>query len=77
VTNDAVALPQAVETLRAIRRKCDEREMVLVAAADPLNLVGILTPGSRLSPLSGQSILYENGVPVEVGEWHALEAKLR
>jgi len=77
VTNDAVALPQAVETLRAIRRKCDEREMVLVAAADPLNLVGILTPGRRVLPLSGQAILYVDGVPVEVGEPHAIQARLR
>jgi ATP-dependent Lhr-like helicase len=70
------ALPEAVEALRAIRRKRDEREVVLIAAADPLNLVGILTPGGRVSPLSGQSILYVNGVPVEVGEPHSLRAKL-
>src|SRR5262249_52018056 len=31
------ALPEAVETLRAVRRRHDEPETVLVAAADPLN----------------------------------------
>jgi ATP-dependent Lhr-like helicase len=40
----------------------------MISAADPLNLVGILTPGKRVSPLSGLHILYERGVPVEVGE---------
>ncbi len=71
------ALPEAVEALRAVRRNREEREVVLVAAADPLNLVGILTPGGRVSPLSGQTILYVGGAPVEVGEPHSLRAKLR
>jgi ATP-dependent Lhr-like helicase len=76
-TGEQFALPEAVEVLRAIRRKRDGREVVLIAAADPLNLVGILTPGSRVSPMSGQAILYVDGVPVEVGEVHSLRAKLR
>ena len=42
--------------------------MVLIAAADPLNLVGIVSPGSRISPFSGQVIAYRRGVPVEIGE---------
>jgi ATP-dependent Lhr-like helicase len=71
------ALPEAVETLRAIRRRREGDEMVLVAASDPLNLVGILTPGSRVSSLSGQAILYVNGVPVEIGERHVLQATAR
>ncbi|MBI2845512.1 MAG: DEAD/DEAH box helicase [Chloroflexi bacterium] len=62
------ALPEAVEALRAVRRKKDARESVTVAAADPLNLVGILTPGPRVSPLSNQVITYENGVPVQIEE---------
>ena len=75
-TGEQFALPEAVETLRAIRRKRDGQEAVLVAAADPLNLVGILTPGSRVSPLSGQAILYVDGMPVEVGELHRIRARL-
>ena len=71
------ALPEAVEALRAIRRQRDQREMVLVAAAGPLNLVGILIPGSRISPLSGRAILYENGIAVHIGEAHTLQTKLR
>jgi ATP-dependent Lhr-like helicase len=62
------ALPEAVETLRAVRRRHDAPEVVLVAAADPLNLVGILTPGARVSPMSGQVIVYRDGVPGEIGE---------
>ncbi|MHB2019420.1 MAG: Lhr family helicase, partial [Candidatus Xenobia bacterium] len=42
-------------------------ERVVVAAADPLNLVGILTPGARLSPYVHQAIVYQDGVPIETG----------
>ena len=62
------ALPEAVDTLRAVRRAAEDAEPVLVAAADPLNLVGILTPGARVSPFSNQVIAYRNGVPIEVGD---------
>ena len=47
------ALPEAVDTLRAIRRgRTPQNDTVLVPAADPLNLAGILTPGARVSPFS-------------------------
>jgi ATP-dependent Lhr-like helicase len=76
-TGEQFALPEAVESLRAVRRKWDGQEVILIAVADPLNLVGILTPGSRVSPLSNQAILYVDGVPVEIGEPHALRTRLR
>ena len=37
---------------------------VSVSGADPLNLVGILTPGPRLAALTGNRLLYRDGVPV-------------
>jgi ATP-dependent Lhr-like helicase len=61
------ALPEAVEALRAVRRKKEEDETVVVHAADPANLVGILTPGGRVSPLSNLAIVYSFGIPVDVG----------
>ena len=41
-------------------------EHVSLSAADPLNLVGILTPGERVARLVGNRVLFENGVPVAV-----------
>jgi ATP-dependent Lhr-like helicase len=76
-TGEQFALQEAVESFRAVRRKRDGQEVILMAAADPLNLVGILTPGSRVSPLSSQAILYVDGVPVEIGEPHAIRARLQ
>ncbi len=70
------ALPEAVDELRAVRRHASGEETVIIAASDPLNLVGILTPGERVSPLSRQMILYERGVPVEIGTIGAIRHRL-
>ncbi len=61
------ALPVALEKLRAERKADPQDEAVIVSAADPLNLVGILTPGARVSPYSSQVIAYQNGAVAEVG----------
>jgi ATP-dependent Lhr-like helicase len=71
------ALPEAVDTLRSVRRQRDGEEIVLVAAADPLNLAGIITPGARISPFSGQVIAYRDGVPIEIGDLGAVRSRLQ
>ncbi|MCC6763141.1 MAG: DEAD/DEAH box helicase [Deltaproteobacteria bacterium] len=71
------ALPDAVEALRDTRRRIGDAEILLVAAADPLNLVGIVTPGARISPLSGQVIAWERGVPIDSGDLGAVRHRLR
>jgi ATP-dependent Lhr-like helicase len=71
------ALAEAVDGLRAVRRQSKASETVIVAAADPLNLVGILTPGSRLSPFTQQVIVYRSGVPVETGSLGAVKSYLQ
>ena len=50
------ARPEAVELLREIRRDQNIGAAPHVSAADPLNLAGIITPGSRISPLSGADV---------------------
>ncbi len=60
------ALPEAVGALREVRRREKSGELVSVAAADALNLVGIVTPGARV-PVQGENrVLYRDGVPVAV-----------
>jgi ATP-dependent helicase Lhr and Lhr-like helicase len=71
------ALPEAVERLRAIRRFKPDLTPVVVSCADPLNLVGILTPGARVSPYSNQVIAYLDGVPVEVGPLGEVRSRLQ
>jgi ATP-dependent Lhr-like helicase len=58
------ALPDAIGTLREIRRKPASGEWISLSGADPLNLVGILTPGAKLAALTGNRILYRDGLPV-------------
>lgn len=71
------ALPDAVELLRRIRRDKSEDATVLVSAADPLNLVGILSAGERVSPLEQKVIAYKGGVPIEIGDLGSVRSKLQ
>jgi ATP-dependent Lhr-like helicase len=58
------ARPEAVELLREIRRDQNVGAAPHVSAADPLNLAGIITPGARVSPLSGLIVpLWEEATP--------------
>jgi ATP-dependent Lhr-like helicase len=59
------ALPVAVESLRASARQPGSGEVVTISAADPLNLVGILIPGDRVSSSSGKTITLVDGVAVD------------
>ncbi len=42
--------------------------LISVSAADPLNLVGIITPGGRVTAHTANRILYRNGEPITVLE---------
>jgi len=60
------ALPDAVGALREVRRKPASNALVSLSGADPLNLVGILTPGPKLAALTGNRLLYRDGLPIAV-----------
>jgi ATP-dependent helicase Lhr and Lhr-like helicase len=62
------ALPVAVESLRASARQSGSGEVVTISAADPLNLVGILIPGDRVSSSSGKAITLVDGVAADPAE---------
>jgi ATP-dependent Lhr-like helicase len=62
------ALPEAVDALRSMRRKEEEGHYQRVSASDPLNLVGILTPGPRVPAIVGNRVIYRDGVPVAAVE---------
>ena len=53
MSGEQFALPEAVESLRALKATPLGPEEVRVAATDPLNLVGILTPGPRVASVGG------------------------
>ena len=57
------ALPEALESLRLTRR-IDSAHEINVAAADPMNLAGIVVPGPRTPAVPGRHIQFRNGVLV-------------
>jgi ATP-dependent Lhr-like helicase len=65
-SGEQYALPDAVGMLREIRRQPHDGKFISLSAADPLNLVGIVTPGAKLSALTGNRLLYRDGLPVAV-----------
>ncbi len=67
-TGEQFALPEAVDALRLVRRKEPPGHFVRVSACDPLNLVGILTPGARVPAALGNRVIYRDGVPVAAVE---------
>jgi ATP-dependent Lhr-like helicase len=91
-SGEQFALPDAIGLLRETRRKPPSGGLVSLSGADPLNLVGILTPGPKLAALTGNRLLYRDGLPVAMlaggetqfletlepgGEWQARKALLR
>jgi ATP-dependent helicase Lhr and Lhr-like helicase len=66
------AAPEALEALRAIRRAAPSGQTVRLSACDPLNLTGIVTPGSRVPAILGRWVSYRDGVPLtDAGESEA------
>src|SRR5690606_14465831 len=64
VTGEQYALPEAVTALRATRQQPAQGALVSLSAADPLNLLGIVTPGERLPALAGNRFVLRDGVPI-------------
>jgi ATP-dependent Lhr-like helicase len=75
-SGEQFAWPEAVERLREFRdpnNQTGTARPVIVSAADPLNLHGITTPGNRIAAVSGNRLLYKEGVSIAqlvAGEFH-------
>ena len=76
-SGEQFALPDAVGVLCEVRRKPATGVWVSLSGADPLNLAGILTPGPKLPALTGNRLLYRDGLLIALftgGEVEFLEA---
>jgi ATP-dependent Lhr-like helicase len=62
-SGEQYALPDAIGMLREVRRRPHADEFISLSAADPLNLAGILTPGAKLAALTGNRLLFRDGLP--------------
>ncbi len=63
-SGEQYALPEAVGLLRETRRRPPSDQWISLSGADPLNLIGILTPGPRLPALTDNRLIYRDGLPV-------------
>jgi len=66
------ALPMAMESLRIQRNAAPTGELVIVSAADPMNLVGIIVPGDKVASNSGRSVAFRDGITVPPTEHHGV-----
>jgi len=91
-SGEQFALTEAIGKLRESRREAESSALVSLSGADPLNLVGIITPGPKLAALTGNRVLYRDGIPLAIlagqevqflqavagkEEWEARKALLR
>jgi ATP-dependent Lhr-like helicase len=73
------ALPEALESLRELRLKSAvERASITFAAADPMNLVGVVIPGERVASVPGKTVTYPIPTAAEtsVAEGNSVTSRL-
>jgi ATP-dependent Lhr-like helicase len=70
VSGEQFALPEAIGLLRSVRRsaassrEASSHKLIAISAADPLNLSGILAPGTRIAAVTAHRILLRDGLPI-------------
>ncbi len=55
------ALPEALESLRHSRSTALAEDIIMLSAADPLNLIGIIIPGKRTPATSSSTVMLKAG----------------
>ena len=69
-TGEQYGLPEAVESIRALRRagrEASSAQEIRISAADPLNLAGVILPGPRVTAVAGNYLVFREGVVVRSG----------
>ena len=71
-TGEQFALPEALESLRGLRRagtgiSASAAEDINVSGADPLNLAGIILPGPRVPAVPTNYLVFRRGIVVRHG----------
>ncbi len=64
VAGEQFALPEVVPRLREIAQREKKKDLVFISATDPMNLVGILTPGPKVTSSASNIVAYLGGLCV-------------
>lgn len=67
-SGEQFATPEAISELRKVRKGAPSAALIRICGSDPLNLVGILTPGDRVPAVVRNQILIRGGIPLAVSE---------
>ena len=73
-SGEQFAHPDAVAVLREVRKRPRDGETVVLSAADPLNLVGVVLPGPRIPAVATNSVSYTDGAVTSDGTVPGLTA---
>jgi len=66
-TGEQFALPEAVESLRAVRKRNESGAAshdIKLSASDPLNLAGVILPGPRVPAVPSNFVMFRDGAVV-------------
>ncbi|GAB3371794.1 DEAD/DEAH box helicase [Lysobacter rhizosphaerae] len=64
LAGEQFALPEAITSLRQIRKRAPDGEWLALSALDPLNLVGTVVAGAKVPRQLGARVLWRDGMPV-------------
>jgi ATP-dependent helicase Lhr and Lhr-like helicase len=67
-SGEQFALSDAISLMRSIRKIEPSGLLISISAADPLNLVGIITPGPKVLSVASNRVLFKDGIPVALHE---------
>ncbi len=60
-SGEQFAHPDAVDVLREVRKQPRTGETIRLSAVDPLNLVGVILPGTRIPAVATNTVTYTDG----------------
>jgi ATP-dependent Lhr-like helicase len=63
-TGEQFALSDALESLRALKKRPDTQQDIKISAADPLNLAGVILPGHRIAAVPSNFVVFRDGMVI-------------
>jgi ATP-dependent Lhr-like helicase len=64
LSGEQYALPDAIATLRQVRRRPPDDGLVVLSASDPANLLGTVLAGPKVARIGGARVLYRDGLAI-------------
>ncbi len=64
LSGEQFALPDAIATMRQVRRQPPDDGLVCLSAADPANLLGTVLHGPKVARVAGSRVLYRDGLAI-------------